>query len=267
MRREVMIPSAPSPLFLLAGAGVILVAIGSVLTWQRCTRPAWPYVGIGALAWTAGVALKFAWAIPTNKPVLSAITRLLGPDLGPPAGWLYTGLLTGVFECGATWVFVKKTRVREADPAQAVAFGLGFGAIEALLVGVVTLVAFGIALLAFQHLPTDAQEKLLEGTSSPWMTPLPIVERVSAIASHTVSCVLIVWSVQRRRAVWFWVSFAYKTLIDGFAAWGIERFQVKTSITHLAEFNAIFAAYVAVSVVLMVALARQPARPIAPPHW
>lgn len=35
-----MEPQAPSPLFLLSGLGMIAVAVGAVLAWQRCTRRA-----------------------------------------------------------------------------------------------------------------------------------------------------------------------------------------------------------------------------------
>jgi uncharacterized membrane protein YhfC len=242
--------SAPSPLFLLSGAGMVAVAVVAVWLWQRRTGPAWRFVWIGALAWAVGVALKFGWAIPTNKPVYAALKSLFG-GLGSPIWWLYIGLLTGIFECGATWIFVRTTRVRNADQNQAVAFGLGFGGIEALLLGIVALWSSGSAILFFDHLPTDTKAKLAEHFLSLWHIPLPIIERISAIACHTVSCVLIVWSVQQRRAIWFWASFAYKTVIDGFAAWGIERFGVKTSIVHLAEFNLILVLYVGLSVIVL----------------
>ena len=236
---------------------MIVVAVGAVWGWQRCTRPAWRYVAIGAVAWVVGVALKFAWAMPTNEPIRGAIQHLFGSDLGRPISWLYTGLLTGIFECGATWLLVRWTRVRSADRSQAIAFGLGFGAMEALLLGIIALVGMASAVLFFDQIPADAQAKLVEQTSSLWSIPLPVAERISAIAGHAVSCVLVVWSVQQRRALWFWASFGYKTILDGLAAWGVDQFGVKTSTVRLGEFNLILAFYVGASVVVLLHLRKR----------
>ncbi len=52
-----------------------------------------------------------------------------------PVLWLYMGLSTGVFECGATLAFtyfIKK--LRHASWKETVGFGAGFGAVEAFLV-------------------------------------------------------------------------------------------------------------------------------------
>src|SRR5438552_11299532 len=98
--------SPPSLIFLLSGAGMIFAAAAFVLGWQKSHKDSlWRFVGIGALAWIIGVALKFGFssAMPIDNLVL---LRWFGARLGPPVHWLYVGLLTGVFECGATWIFV-----------------------------------------------------------------------------------------------------------------------------------------------------------------
>jgi uncharacterized membrane protein YhfC len=234
--------SPPSSLFLLSGAGMICVAAISVLAWQkRHTEPLWRFVWIGALAWMIGVGLKFgfSWAMPIDDVRLA---RWLGNDLGRPAHWLYVGLLTGVFECGATWLFVTKSRVRQASWEQAVAFGLGFGAIEAFLVGILSLAGLAAAILFWKELPRDEQAAVLQSTSSLISIAIPTFERIVAIAGHAASCVLIVWAVQRREARWFWLAFAYKTFIDGFGAWGIFSFGVKASLAKMIEFEVMSAA-------------------------
>jgi uncharacterized membrane protein YhfC len=253
---------AALPYLFVAGAGMIAVAILALKWWQRRTGPAAWFIRTGALAWIVGVALKFCWAIPTNGPIHEAFNDTFG-TLGSPIWWLYVGLLTGVFECGATWVIVRTTQVRNADQNQSVAFGLGFGAVEALLLGILCLTSFGKALLYFIHLPADARAKLTVDFSGLLISPLPAIERLYSIASHAISCVLIIWSVQQRRAVWFWASFAYKSAIDSFATWGVESFHIKTSIVHLLEFHLMLLLYVGLSLIAFLHLHKRVARPQA----
>jgi uncharacterized membrane protein YhfC len=171
-----------------------------------------------------------------------------GPRVGRPLHWLYVGLLTGVFECGATWLLAWRTRVRRADWNQAVAFGVGFGAVEAILVGLFTLVGLAVAMLFWAKVPPDRQATILQGTSTRLAFVLPAFERAVALAGHAASCVLIVWSVQRREARWFWIAFWFKTFVDGFAAWGITSFGVKSSPARLVEFELMLAVVVAILV-------------------
>jgi uncharacterized membrane protein YhfC len=238
----------PSPLFLLSGLGMIAVALAAVLVWRRRARSAWAFFGAGALAWTAGVALKLVWALPFNKPILAFFSRHLDRASGP-ASWLYVGLLTGVFEVGATWAVVRFTRMRRASPDDAMAFGLGFGAIEAFLLGVVSFLAIVVATLFWSKLPVAAQNAL-GGHGALWLVFVPILERAYTIVAHAVSCVLVFQSVQQRRAAPLVASFVYKTLIDGLAAWGIMAWSVRSNTTHLVWFELVMCALVLLSVPL-----------------
>lgn len=236
----------PSPLFVLSGLGMIAVAVGATLFWRRRAHAAWSFFGAGALAWTVGVALKVAWAVPLNKPILAFFSSHFGRVSGP-VSWLYIGLLTGVFEVGATWAAMRFTRVRKATPDEAMAFGIGFGAFEAFLLGVASLFAIVAALAFWTKLPEVAQ-RALGGRTSPWMIAIPIVERIYAVAAHAVSCVLVFQGVQQRRASPLLASFVYKTLVDGIAAWGIMAWGVRTNHAHLVWFEVAMTILVALSV-------------------
>ncbi len=63
---------------------------------------------------------------------------------------------------------------------------------------------------------------------SPLIIPADILERVTAIYLHILSCLLIIYAVQVSRWKWFWISFIYKTAIDTIAGYlyltyGIEN--------------------------------------------
>ena len=217
---------------------MLAVAIAAVVVFRRRHGASWAAFGIGALAWTVGVAAKIAWAVPTNKPILAFFDAHLG-RLGAPVSWLYIGLLTGVFEVGATWIFVRATRLRTASRADATAFGIGFGAFEAALLALASLAVLAVAALFWSRLPHAAQTALASRgrASSWWMLVLPIVERAYCIVAHAVSCILVVEAVQQKRARWLAAAFVYKTLLDGIAAWGIMAWNVKSDERHFVAFE------------------------------
>jgi uncharacterized membrane protein YhfC len=239
---------SPSPLFALAGVGMIAVAAAALLLAAGRRRSLWAAAGIGAGAWAIAVALKLAWAIPMNPIVWRGLDRALGKSAGGPFFWLYVGLLTGVFECGVTLLLVRRTRLRSAAWDEAAAFGAGFGATEALLLGVAQVVAVAATIAFFDGIPADQKQAVAKAYGHPTGAFLPVVERVTAVIAHAFSCVLIVFGVRLRRQRWFWSAFAYKTALDGFAAWAVLSFGVKESVVKMAEFEAMVAAFAVVGV-------------------
>jgi len=234
----------PSPFALASGIGMITVAVIAVVAWRARTQAAWKAVALGAAAWAAGVALKIAWAVPTNRVVLSVLKRALGETFGDVAGWLYIGLLTGIFECGVTWLFVRKTRLRTAGRDDAIAFGIAFGAVEALVLGLVSFGAVLSALLFWDKFSPEAKDAL-GGTKDLLSIAMPIFERAYALVAHLVTCMLVVWAVQLGRARWFWASFIFKSSLDGIAAWGVEHFGRKASGSDHLKLELILFAFVA----------------------
>ena len=238
----------PSLLFLLSGLGMILVAAVAVMLAGRGKRPLWRVLGIGAGAWVIGVALKFAWAIPLNAAIRRGLEHLLGTAASAPLYWLYVGLLTGIFECGVALLFVRRSQLRNSDWRQAVTFGVGFGAMEAFALGALATISLVVSTMFFDVLPPGAKASLLKSYSSLALIPLSIFERIAALLAHVFSCVLIVLGVRLARQRWFWLSFAYKTALDGVAAWAILAYGVRDSVGRLAQTEVIFAAFALLAV-------------------
>lgn len=233
--------------------GILAAAVGlsAAVVWQRRTRVGLSTQLIGGAVWAGSVALKFAWALPMNGVIHRALKALVGARLAEPLFWLYVGLLTGIFEVGATLAVVRFTRLRRAAPAETIAFGVGFGATEAIVLGVLSIVPVALMILAPGILPHDAKEALTRAYSGPITAAamvFPPLERASTIVFHVVSCALVVHGFRVGRPLaWFGVAFAYKSAVDAVAAWGIMSLGVTSSAPKLAALEVGLAAFAVAS--------------------
>ena len=211
--------------FLLSGLGMVIVGGSSILYWKNRTTVTSEFFGFGAAAWGLTVALKAAFATAFNQPVAGAMYTFLPLSLADPLLWLYIGLLTGAFECGGVFLLTSKTRLRKMGWTEATAFGVGFGAMEAMLLGLISYAS---------TFPSPAPEL------SPLIIPAPVVERIAATFIHVFSNVLIVLAVQSGRWAYFLESFFYKTAVDSVAAFGHLSYGIE-SLSHIYTLELIFA--------------------------
>jgi uncharacterized membrane protein YhfC len=203
-----------SPTALVGGSGMILVALGVVAYgWAR--RLDWRYLVLGALAWIVTVGLKVAFAISLSQRLL-AHARVWPEPWATVATSLAGGVLTGVFEVGLVWLVLRYTLLGRASWNQAFAFGAGFGAIEALLLGLVALTGAIVAMNAPQRLPEKVLEQMARSDNLLFQLA-PIWERVFACLGHIAANVMIFYAVVRRAPRWIWLAFVYKSAIDAVA--------------------------------------------------
>jgi uncharacterized membrane protein YhfC len=195
---------------------MLAVALVAVVYWQRRHRVSFALFLLGALAWVVANGLKSIAAIPIPT-VIDTVRAALPGALAEPLLWLYIGLLTGIFECGVVLGVAHIRRVRSSHWPEAVGFGLGFGAIEAILLGVSSLTVTLLIILIPDQLPPELLQLADEQGGSLLAIPAPIVERVITMLVHAFSCVLIIYAVQTRQWKWFWLSFLYKTTLDTIA--------------------------------------------------
>ncbi len=214
-----------TPVALLGGLGMILVALVFV-SYAASRRLGWGYLGLGALLWTGTVVVKFVLAIPLNPVVYKAIyvpDQLFAP--GSLLFDLYVGALTGLTEVLLTWLLLRYTRLGKVGWGKALAFGIGFGAFEALLLGVSNFAGALIGMLAPQSLGPAIGN--LVTLNNPLYGLASVVERIFTIFVHILSNVLLFYGVAKVQSRWLWVSFAYKSGIDtiaGFAQmWGVAQ--------------------------------------------
>jgi uncharacterized membrane protein YhfC len=214
------------PVILLPGIGMLLVSAAFLyFCWRK--KLSWQYVGLGAGMWVLTVALKFLWA--------GTVDRLLFQSLGfsretlwAPINvvyYFYAGALTGIFEAGITWLILRKVRWGKATWSKALAFGIGFGVVEALLLGFASLVS-SASVLANPLGVHAATLGAVARNNGLLYAVEPPVERIAVIFAHILANVLLFYAIAMRQARWGWISILYKTLLDtpaAFAAfWGVE---------------------------------------------
>ena len=207
-----------TPLALVGGAGMLAVALGFV-AYALGRRLSWRYLLWGALAWTVTVALKFAWAIPTNAPIEQALKGALPSVMAAPVFFIYIGALTGIFEVGVSYLALRYTALGRAPWGAALAFGIGFGAVEAALLGLSSLGTVLAAMVSPSMLPAGYVERIALANNL-LVGVAPVWERFFVVWIHVLSSVLLFHAVAVRQPRWFWLAFAYKTAVDTVAAAG-----------------------------------------------
>jgi hypothetical protein len=225
----------PSVWDVISGLGMIAVGAAAVAWWRR-RGVARFWFSIGAVTWTASVALKLGWAIVSNGVVERALVGLLGPAAGAMAFWLYIGLITGLFECGLTWLVASRTQIARAEWDQSVGFGVGFGAVEAALIGI-ALIAWALVSPSAGAAPASGGPAAMASHGIAFV--LPVVERAATLVVHVYTCVLVIDAVRRQRRRSFWCAFAFKAGLDAIAAAAILGFKVPDSLARWIVFEAI----------------------------
>jgi uncharacterized membrane protein YhfC len=204
---------------LATGPLMMLVAMAAVLWWRRKTGALWRWFWAGAGIWGVGVALKVAWAIPLNGPIIKALDAALPRSGYLAAGSVYIGALTGVFEIGITLAAALIWRRMVMTPAAAIAVGIGAGAVEALFLGLAGFVNIAVAASGAPgtEMVVVAAVLSIGPTSGAWL--VGPIERILAIACHTGSRALTLLTVAGGKWRYFWYGFLIMTVIDSVAGY------------------------------------------------
>jgi uncharacterized membrane protein YhfC len=168
------------------------------------------------------VILKFAWAVPVNPQVYEALTGALPEGATTAVFSLYVGSLTGLFEVIAVWLLLRYTKFGQVPWGRALAFGIGFGAVEALWLGIGSIASVLTAILSPDALPIGTLEEIVRQSTAAYIAAPPW-ERFFTVLVHIASNVLLFYAIARQQARWVGASFAYKTAIDALVAWAQIR--------------------------------------------
>ncbi|UCD03164.1 MAG: YhfC family intramembrane metalloprotease [Candidatus Aenigmatarchaeota archaeon] len=208
-----------NPIFILSGIGMMLVGIVPVLWWRYRTLVPWRYFATGALVWLIAITVKVAMDLTVTIFFVNWLTGIytaLGIAIISGA---YVGLRTGLLESGFGYLAVLRGKLKDMTFRQAFAFGMGFGASEAFVLGMLSFLNIAV-LLAFPQVldlltPIQRAGLLEQLTLPPILVLAPIIERAFTLAVHIFCMVLVVQSVKTGKASYFIVSFLFKTALDG----------------------------------------------------
>lgn len=150
-----------------------------------------------AFAWgvAAFVVSQLFIRIPILQLVLPNFSWFAVMQLYPWRYGLFLGLTAGLAEETARWVAIRYFLKEKNTLEHGLAFGLGHGGIEAMLLVGLNMVAGMVMVLTGQGelFPADGGSLLLAG-----------VERLFAMAFHVGASLLILYGVGTDRSVWYW---------------------------------------------------------------
>lgn len=192
-------------------SGILMAALPIVLLLvvRRRRQLYWGWLGSGALMF---VAMQLPKAL---TGIVLAIQQWT-------PGWslaVVGALLPGVWEEVGKWLPFRIRRPLNWDAV--LSFGLGFGAVEALIIGLQTAVLSIIAAVNPQQLPADLLAQFTAPvTAVSLLGPLfAVVERSAAVALHTAWSFLNAKAVLLRRVSLLLLAMLLHTGIDIFAGY------------------------------------------------
>lgn len=208
-----------NPVFLFSGIGMMLVGIVPVLWWRYRTLVPWKDFRLGAYLWIAAIGVKVLMDIALTPALVSWMSGAYTAVGIALVSGAYLGLRTGMLESGLTYIAGLKSRIGKFDFQQAMALGIAFGAAEAFVLGLSSLLNVSV-ILAFPRtldlMPPEARAAILSQLSLPSIAAAaPVIERASVLAVHAFCAILVVYSLRSGRAAYFVASFALRTLLDG----------------------------------------------------
>ncbi len=202
---------------LLPGVGMILVAVAAAWYWRHVAGASARWFWIGAGLWTVAVLAKVVISLLSSPVVIGSLKSHLPYLLFVVAGGLYLGVQSSVCEIGLTLLAGLRWRQLGRDSGRAIAVGVGAGAFEALLLGIVGLAS---AVLWLAGVPgTESVGTGIQQTAAttPLFWLLAPVERVTAIICHASSRALVLLGTRHGRAGMIVLGFLIFTLLDGTA--------------------------------------------------
>ncbi|HEC87913.1 MAG TPA: YhfC family intramembrane metalloprotease [Thermoplasmata archaeon] len=200
--------------FLISGILVIAIVIFLLLRWKAISGSPLKWILIGGGVWAVGVTLKIIFAYIFNKPVLSGLAAVFGETGSVIPGSIYLGLLTGIFEIGATAAFAYFIKDMYKESRNGVSIGLGAGATEALLIGLSQIGNIMIVMSGVEIGRTVLYSVVHASLNTPFFFLLAPAERLLTILCHISSRALVLVSFAKKRYIYFWGGFFLLSAID-----------------------------------------------------
>lgn len=203
---------------LAVAAGVCLVGpILAGLWWHRRSRAPLAAFGAGALVFLVSqVILRLPWQIPLGRWVQAHPDWLI-------AFLLFSSLTAGLLEETGRWAGYRYLLRKERSLRFGVMFGLGHGALEAILLAGLPLAGLLVAWVMASRglIPSGRalevvrqQTAVLDG----WKVLLAAVERASAMAAHVGLSLIVLQMWMRGGLRWLILAMALHVAVNAVAA-------------------------------------------------
>lgn len=197
----------------------MLVGLLAILYWKRRAGSPFRVFMMGGAIWIVAIFPKLLM----DLTITPGVSRWASLTLGATGNLVVLGLLvgfrTGFFEGGFTYLTFSRTRLRASTLNEATAFGVGFGGLEAILLGALGTVNFAVLLSnpeLLSSLPAEQPALVMRQLSeSAWIVFVPMLERVFTLLLHVFVALLMFGAVLQAKWRYFLAGFALKSMLDG----------------------------------------------------
>jgi uncharacterized membrane protein YhfC len=214
-----LVPFDPAAATGLALAAAVCL-IGPILVglwWHRRSRAPLATFGAGALVFLVSqVILRLPWQIPLGRWV-QVHPEWLIPFL------LFSSLTAGLFEETGRWAGYRYLLRKERSLRIGVMFGLGHGALEAILLAGLPLAGLLVAWVMASRglIPSERAIEAVRQQAAAvdgWKVLLAAVERASAIAAHVGLSLIVLQMWMRGGKRWLVLAIALHFAVNASAA-------------------------------------------------
>ena len=207
-----------SPLLLIAGAGMLFVGAAPIAYWKIKKKVANRFFLLGAVFWAIAFAIKLVMDFSVTGPIKSTLN--LFPYTFFLVLWaLYFGLRTGLFECAVPYLLAGKSGLSKVSFNEAMAFGLGFGGTEAMVLGAVSFLSMSVLILnpslLAQLSPAQAEVLRVSSENALVVSAAAILERASALLIHALACLLVFAAIAQKKPAFLLEAIVLKAVLDG----------------------------------------------------
>ncbi len=209
--------NAPYYAVLTGGALMLLVGLSAGIGWWLATRVQLRWLVLGAALWIVSLAVKIGLSLTVATRLLTSLEAALPEGLYFALGALYVGFESALCEMGAVILLAFFLRSMASNPLRALGIGVGAGAFEAALLGILSMGGAAVALSGLEQAQT-ARVMMLSGSATTSLVfLLSPIERAMTILAHMASRGLILYGFATGRVrpvVWGFLLF---TGLDGVA--------------------------------------------------
>lgn len=213
-------------LLVINSLGMLLLPLIAAFYFSRKLKLSWKLFLAGALTFIASQVLHIPLVLALNSSLQS---------LNIVISAIVLGLLAGLFEETARYFLYKFILKKTRTWNEGVYVGIGHGGVEAILLGVITLLTF-VNMLAYRNMdlstvpsiPAEQVELATQQVKEYWSTPahmaiLGLVERIFAMTLHVALSLMVLYGLVTKNKVWFWLAVLWHTIVDALAVYLVQK--------------------------------------------
>jgi len=202
----------------LGPAGMIAVGLAAILYWRRRTGAPLSLFYQGGLWWGVSMTPKYLMDLYITPGIATWVFTRLGLVAALLGLGVYVGLRTGLLESALVLLAFKREGLNDLKVEEAIAFAIGFGALEAIFLGVPSLIqiaTFNLYPSTVESLPLDQLMQIMAQLNAPtWVVGAPIIERGFTMMAHVYAILLIYRGVRDEDSRSVLMAVAYKSALD-----------------------------------------------------